>query len=134
MKKLVLLAIVSVLAMCLYSCKEEAKENNETKEECAKEICPVHDAVTILESKNSIANLIKDAIADNEITDEEATKINDAFCEYQSVDAEIKTKYQDKKDAQDELFAILNAENNYNKSMKLAVEAKGYDKIGSKVK
>ncbi|MBR4582561.1 MAG: hypothetical protein IKO34_01980, partial [Bacteroidales bacterium] len=62
------------------------------------------------------------------------TKINDAFCEYQSVDAEIKTKYQDKKEAQDELFAILNAENNYNKSMKLATEAKGYDKISSKVK
>ena len=90
MKKLVLLAIVSVLAMMLYSCKQEPKENNETKEECAKEICPVHDAVTILESKNSIANLIKEAIADNEISDEEATKINDAFCEYQSVDAEIR--------------------------------------------
>jgi hypothetical protein len=134
MKKLVLLAIVSVLAMCLYSCKEEAKDNNETKEECTNAICPVHDAVTILNAKNSIANLIKEAISDNEITDEEATKINDAFCEYQSVDAEIKTKYQDKKEAQDELFAILNAENNYNKSMKLATEAKGYDKIGSKVK
>ena len=134
MKKLVLLTIVAALAMCLYSCKEEAKENNETKEECTNTICPVHDAVTILNSKNSIANLIKEAIADNEISDEEATKINDAFCEYQSIDAEIKTKYQDKKEAQDELFAILNAENNYNKSMKLAIEAKGYDKIGSKVK
>ncbi|MBO7133070.1 MAG: hypothetical protein J6W06_02780 [Bacteroidales bacterium] len=134
MKKLVFLTILTALAMCLYSCKEEPKENNEPKEECAKEICPVHDAVTILETKNSIANLIKDAIADNEITDEEATKINDAFCEYQSIDAEIKTKYQDKKDAQTELFAILNAADNYNKSMKLATEANGYDKIGSKVK
>ena len=118
MKKLVLLAIVSVLAMLLYSCKEEPKENNETKEECAKEICPVHDAVTILESKNSIANLIKEAIADNEISDEEATKINDAFCEYQSVDAEIKTKYQDKKEAQDELFAQVDEARNRSKGLR----------------
>ena len=134
MKKLLVLSIVAALAMCLYSCKEEAKDNNETKEECSKEICPVHDAVTILNSKNSIANLIKEAIADNEISDEEATKINDAFREYQSADAEIKAKYQDKKDAQDEFFAILNAENNYNKSMKLATEATGYDKISAKVR
>ena len=30
MKKLVLLTIVAALAMCLYSCKEEAKENKPT--------------------------------------------------------------------------------------------------------
>ena len=46
------------------------------KEECAKEICPVHDAVTILESKNSIANLIKEAIAEKNIAINEYNMIS----------------------------------------------------------
>jgi|GEM_PF-3500115 len=133
MKNLLVLSIVAALAMCMFSCKEEAKENKEeVKDACT--ICPVEDAMKIFEAKNAIADLIKESIADNEISDDEADKINNAFREFQSTDAEIKTKYQDQKEAQDKLFAILNADNNYNKSMKLATEAKGYDKIGPKVK
>lgn len=133
MRKLVLLTSLIAIALCFSSCKKD-KTEEPAKCEDANAVCPIHDAKQIFDAKNSIASLIKEAIADNDITDEEAEKINNAFCEYQTVDAEIKTKYLDKKEAQDELFAILNAENNYNKSLKLAIDAKGYEKISSKVK
>lgn len=131
MRKLIVLASLIITALCFASCKEEVKPENNDAEQA---ICPINDAKTIFDAKNSIASLIKEAIADNNISDEEAEKINNAFCEYQSIDAEIKTKYQNNKSAQDELFSILNADNNYNKSLKLATEAEGYDKIGSKVR
>ncbi len=134
MRKLTILASLIILIIGFSCCKDKNVEPAKCDQEAEQNICPIHDAKTIFDSKNTIANLIKEAIADNNISDEEAEKINDAFCEHQSIDAEIKTKYQNNKEAQDELFSILNADNNYNKALKLATEAEGYDKIGSKVR
>ncbi len=135
MKKLVILASLIVVAICFSCCKQEVKNNNQSTETTDQSaICPMHDAMAIFNIKDSIATLIKEAISDKTITDEEASCINNAFIKFQNIDAEIKTKYQENKEAKDKLFSIINAENNYNKSMKLASETEGYEKISPKVK
>ncbi|MCF0206101.1 MAG: hypothetical protein HUK15_01615 [Bacteroidales bacterium] len=131
MKRLAFLVSLLTLVVC-FSCK---KANEEVKENaCENHECPAQDAIKIFDAKNNIANLIKDAIEDKEISDEEAEEINNAFFELHNLDAEVKTKYQNDKDAQNKLFGILNAENNYNKSIKLASELESYTKISAKVK
>lgn len=132
MKKLVILtSLFAFSCAILISCCNQEPTTETTSEE---KVCPVKDAVAMFNVKDSIAGLLTAAIADDTITMDEASAINNAFGELQTIDAENKTKYQDSIEARDKYFAILNAENNYNKALKLASEVGGYQSISTKVK
>ena len=150
MKKLVLLTIVTAIAFCIYSCKNEEKKDgnenkaasNETKAASneTKEIVSesTNDAMNLINAKKELTKLLNEAAADKEITKEEAEKINTAYCEYQSIDAENKTKYNDKKEELEMYFATIKGdkttEEEYTKSLSLAKEIDDSSRIALSVK
>jgi len=143
MKKLVLLTIVTVLAFCIYSCKNEEKKDGNENAEASKATNATaseatNDAMNLIKAKKELTSLLNKAAGDKVITKEEADAINNAYREYQSIDAENKAKYNDKKDELESYFAAIkgdkNTEEEYNKSLSLAKEVDDSSRIALSVK